>query len=112
MENESTPSIQPDASAVSELDRARTMGERDRAAHVKSVRPDLNTPERIRHSEDDDIIFTTRDREKLRGHLSAIEHPVTRRELRQQEHEAYKKSHRVKYLGYRALCLALKPFSK
>lgn len=90
-----------------------TLGGRHRANRVEIIRPPhAPTLDSLIHTADTDTPYTKEHRAIVKERLNAIENPITRRELRQQERETYKKEHPVKHLGYRALYRLLKPFSK
>lgn len=108
MEDKPNQSARSHEVVTNDTDWVITLGGQLRAAHVANIRPDLNTVERLVHSANDDIPFT----KKHQGEVQERLNPVTRRELRQQDREAYIKNHPMRHLGYRALYRVFKPFSK
>jgi len=91
-----------------------TLGARYRADQVKLVKTGSpNRYESLVSDTTDDSYFTTGDQAMLIELLSAdVQKPLTRRELRQQEHDANIKNHPIRHLGHRALLGLLKPFSR
>ena len=91
-----------------------TLGARYRADQLKTLTTESPSRyEPLVRDAIDDLYFTTGDQALLQELLGAyVQKPLTRRELRQQEHDANIKNHPIRHLGHRALLGLLKPFSR